>query len=349
LKGTFDDTELRIYGLAIEKVPQAIIAKTLSISTSKVSRTISKLRGEDYLREEIDKGVKIYKKGEKSKILDRLIANRQLQIDARSVMPIAPNADQNLIIVHHLLYRLSVVKEGALDRIVEVDDKGREVPHRFLQPESKYHNREVFKGQVPYADEWVTVKYERTAKRRYLYVYIPEIRQTPEEVRAKKWDEMAKTVCMDISKYVQRWGGWQLGLPEIVEKWKPHFAFRSQVFKNFSDLMFTKSQDGQVWLSDSEGTTELEASDPEIGALLVELPGQVIRISMDMKEVKTALMAMSDAIMASRKLNEELTTELIQAKAKLAQIEVESVKEKIPRDSAIAKLGDDSDNGVMYQ
>ncbi|QLH75000.1 MAG: hypothetical protein HPY73_05795 [Methanomassiliicoccales archaeon] len=352
MKPTFSDTELKVYGLLLEKVPQTSIAKALKIDKSRVSRIVKKLVEGKYLVEELSKGVKFYTKGPNGSILDQLILSRQLQIDARSVTPVALDPERNTVLVHHLLYRLHVVKEGDIPQISEKLPDGRTLVRPFLRPEGrKHHNRELWHGQVPYYDKFVTVKYERTPKVQWFYIYPPEMEMTPDEVRARRWDEIAKTVCMEISAYVQRHGGWQFGLPEIVESWKPHFAFRSPVFKNFSDAMFTKSQDGKVWLSDSEGNAELEASDPEYGALLVELPGQVIRVKMEMRDVQAALVAMAEALNASRRLSEDLTAELIQVKAKLAQMEVESLKEKVPKDSAVARLDNDADkdNEVMYQ
>jgi citrate synthase len=69
-----------------------------------------------------------------------------------------------------------------------------------------------------------------------------------------------------------------------------------------------------------------------------------------MREIKDAILSMSDALRASRELNEQLTIEVIQARAKINEMQLILLKKEIPKDeSANASSSEYDESGVMYQ
>lgn len=344
MKEAFDEVELKIYGLLAEGTPQAIVVKTLKADKSKVSRVAQKLVDGRFLICAVKKGVKIYKKGAEGKLLDDEILKRSLSLCAPSVTPFSPKNAERTALVHHMKYRLKVLKEGDLEKIIE-DRNGRRLEHRFLRKKKPLNGMEQWGGQLPYHDQFVTVELQKTAQGAWLYVHAPKVRLTAKEIGANKHEEYGKTVCMDISAFVSRWGGWQLGLPEYCQNWKPHFGFDHPMLEGYADKMFARSQDGSTWLSDSEGATELETDKPHIAQVLVELPGEVIRLKVDMRHIADALLSMAEAVRAAKSLDEEVSASLINVQASLAELQVKLQRDKVPQpekagDPAVAALDD---------
>ena len=110
-----------------------------------------------------------------------------------------------------------------------------------------------------------------------------------EDLRNKAWDEIAKTVCLDISRYIQKYGKWQLGLPELCPGWKRHIAIDHESMRGYAESLFVRTSDGTGWLSNSKKRDEAEYSDEEHVLTFLELPNEVIKIKGSLKEIVEAL------------------------------------------------------------
>ena len=337
MRDAFDALELKIYGLLSEEKPQAIVIEVLKVDKSKVSRTAKKLVDGEFLRIKVSKGVKIYAKGPKGNLLDDEIFKRSLSNCATSVRYFSPESFEKTILVHHMRCRIKVVTQGDLGKIVDEKD-GRRLEYRFISEIKPLNGVRQWQGQIPYNDHWVTISMQVLAKSAWLYVYVPEVRLNAEDIRLRKHEEHAIGVSKNISNFICTRGGWELEQPEICSKWKPHFAYNHPALQGYSDKVYTSTVDGSSWLSDSNGATEVETCDLDIAQVMVELPGEVVKLKTQMRIMMKENDARIKENEARAKENEtlrllcmKLNADSEAIRAKLAELEENGENDMIPR------------------
>ncbi|MDD3531676.1 MAG: hypothetical protein PHV99_03760 [Candidatus Pacebacteria bacterium] len=293
------ELERRVYALLVEGKTQASVAAILKVAKSTVHSCTGRLVAKGYLL--AVKGAtreKLYTKGPKAGELDAVFLEFSDEVYARGVTPppifgqsSTPVSDgKKTARVHHGCLKMNVVVEGDVEAILEV------IPPRYFGPETlnpagvrdrtirrpflrKYQDRrgvERFTGQLAYHDEWVTVGYERSAKRKTFYIYPPQLDLTADELES--YETRWISISMELSNYLQKNAGWQFGIPELTN-WQTHIGIDCPALMDgISDKLFMESEDRQTWTSNSEGRSEIETSSIDRARVILEMPRNIVQL-----------------------------------------------------------------------
>ncbi|MDW5563929.1 MAG: winged helix-turn-helix domain-containing protein [Methanomassiliicoccus sp.] len=331
------ETRLKIYAHLAEGKCQASVAKLLDLKRSTVSEHAKALEEGNFIKRIPGKEKPVlYEKGPRGPELDILYVRSSEQINARGVTQCSENlAKVPTANVHHLKFRLNVVKEGDTQFIYK---RGR-----------RYRNIERSWGQVPYQNKFVTVELEQSfapGGLTTLYIYPPEMDLTADEL--PRYEEIAALACMEISGFMQKNMGWKLGIPELTD-WQRHIGIDNPaLMKGVAEKYFMKSKDGKVWTSNSGGRSEEETDSIEHAQILLDLPGEVLTIKTTMVDLVEDLKLIVEALSLSKDGMERVAViNGIELKAK-AKEALDKLQGSVEGSKAAAPDRNINDPGVMF-
>jgi DNA-binding transcriptional ArsR family regulator len=331
------ETRLKVYALLAEGKCQARVAELLDLKRPTVSEHAKALEAGNFIKRIPGKEKPVlYEKGPRGPELDMLYVRSSEQINARGVTQCSEHlAKVPTANVHHLKFRLNVLKEGDSQFIYK---RGRQ-----------YRNVQRSWGQVPYQDKFVTVELEQSfasGGRTTLYIYPPEMDLTADEL--PHYEEISAKACMEISGYMQKNMSWKLGIPELTD-WQRHIGIDNPaLMKGVAEKYFMKSKDGKVWTSNSDGRSEEETDSIEHAQILLDLPGEVLTIKTTMVDLVEDLKLIVEALSLSKDGMERVAViNGIELKSK-AKEALERLKENADGSKAAVRDRDINDPGVMF-
>jgi len=295
------ETRLRVYALLSEGNAQARVAELLGLSPGTINYHATKLEAGGYiLRVKGTSNPVLYEKGSKGTDLDKVIVASNIRINATGVK-ISSKQVSGIpkAIVHHLKLKLNVIKEGDIERIRYPDGSTRQ----FLEQFQDYRNVKRWKGQIHWKDRLITCEYEVTSPKGRegtgtLYIYPPTLELAKDEVN--DYEKLAADFCIKVAVFLQRYAGWELGVPELTN-WQRHFAVDSpEIFKELVKKYFLKSKDGKVWTSCSEDRSEIEFDDIDYLKLWLEMPGEVYTIKLELRNLVEDFHQIAEALKEAR-------------------------------------------------
>lgn len=301
------EARLRIYKLLREGQSQAQVCHVTELPKTTVLKAARWFVAQGFLVQIGGKKPYIYGAGPRAGELDAIVVTRGahpsatngVHHDATSVTKVSPTRDSvNFVRSHHIKVRFRVEKIGDME-LLRIKDNGSSVDLPFLEPRPylDYHNVRRTKGKVPYGKETLSVELEESSAATWFYVHLPELKLTKQEL--PDWETRYSAMGQQVANFVQKWGGWQLGMMEFCTAWKPHFSTEDpRILEQIAGKLSGKNHDGTVWLSDSEGRRELETSRPEYASVIMALPEEVyelrLRVSNLLELVKMLVEADED-------------------------------------------------------
>ncbi len=347
------------------------MAEILDKSAPTVHHHAARLEEEDYVqRVEGTSNPILYEKGAEGKDLDKVIAARNLGTNIRSYatgvtsaaedskgegpdntpedsdptvkQPSKGEAEIPKAKVHHLKFKLKVNKVG--DKEVLNGHNGHQF--QFLTKYFDRRNVERWKGKVPYEDKWVSVEYEETPNHQNFYIYPPELNLSADELN--NYEEIAADICCKIAGYIQKHGGWDFGFPELTN-WQRHVAVDSpELMKGIAEKYFVESDDGKTWSSSSEGRSEVETSDIEYAKVMLEMPGEVVSMKTEIKDLRENMQLIVDTL----KQMEEAHERSARLNGHIVKDKVEEAVQEAQKEKSKAAAHEDFEEdywSVMYQ
>jgi len=277
----------RVYKLLREGCAQSQVVQTTRLPKGTVSRIASKLVERGFLIRITDVQPYLYGEGARSKELDLLIASESVSTSssdevsryATSVKQVPPrNRSVATVRAHHVKVRFLVEKIGDMEYL-QIREDGNLIKLPFLEPRPYLNRRNVSrrKGKILVNAETFSVELEETSGHTYLYLHLPELNLTVEQL--DEWEELYAAKAQQVANFIQKWGHWRFGLMEFCARWKPHFATEDpRILQQIVGKATAKSSTGHTWLSDSEGRRELETDTPRIATAIVQLPEKVVQM-----------------------------------------------------------------------
>ncbi len=276
--------EFKVYALLVEGNPQSRVAEVLGTDRQLVSYYTGKLLKAGAIEEV--KGLsreKLYRKGPNATALDARLNGVCQKSYAMGVTqspdflqsPTPASNGEKTARVHHGCLKTNVVVEGDVEQILEKNN-GSAIRRPFLRQYQDRRGVQRFTGQLPYKDEWVTVGYERSAKKRTFYIFPPQLDLKADELESyeKRWI----SISMELSNYLQKNAGWKFGIPELTD-WQTHIGIDCPALMDgISDKFHMASADGQTWTSNSEGRSELETSSIDRARVILEMPHNILAL-----------------------------------------------------------------------
>jgi DNA-binding transcriptional ArsR family regulator len=345
--------EFDLYVLLLDGCAQSRAAELLKLSPSTVSYHVGRLLEAGAL--EVVKGCareKLYKKGPKATKLDGRLNAVSSKINARGVTH-PSNFEQSstpvkTARVHHGLLRLNVVTEGDVEQILE-EISGRSVRRPFLKQYQNRRGLERFKGQLPYKDLFVSVGYERSAKKRTFYIWPPELDLSADELES--YEQRWISISVELSNYLQKHAGWKFGIPELTN-WQTHIGIEAPALMDgISDKFYMTSEDGQTWTSNSEGRSELETSHTDRARVLLEMPGNVLTLETNLTGLYRVLELLTASLIKTVECTGQLAkvNEITLGKDVLEAVQrLEAQITELRKDQPIPDKVGKKDKEVMY-
>ena len=246
----------------------------------------------------------IYGQGPRALELDSLIAARRAPASSKagvhhngtSVSEVSPkHAKVNLSRAHHIKVRFRVEKVGDQE-LLRIKDNGSsfEIPFLEERPYFDYRSVQRTKGRLIFPGGICSVELEEGPSGKWLYLHLPELELTKEQ--RQDWEQLYAAKAQEGANFIQKYGGWKLGISEFCNRWKPHFSSEDpRILQQIVGKLIAKSSSGDAWLSDSEGRRELEASTPELAQIIVNLPEEVLELKLRVANLIEVLKMMEEA------------------------------------------------------
>lgn len=283
---------------------QSLIAKEHGISRPTVSKIARKLVSEGFLTQETTIKPYLYGNGPRAKELDQIAVSEVLTHSAKngvatygtSVKPVSKATRQvNGARVHHCKVRWLVNKIGDRERLVFKDGNVvYELPFLDDKPYLNRRNVSRTKGVLSTPVGKVSVELEETPNQVRLYAHIPEEDLPEDMITNGEWKDRCEAKAQEIGNFVQKWGHWQLGLMELCPDWVPHFAVHDpRILRDELRNYTSQNAKGDVWTSGSEGRAELETSRPEYVSVMVDMPGKLYELKMQVSQMLEVLEMLS--------------------------------------------------------
>jgi hypothetical protein len=346
-----DAQRLKVYALLVEGIPQSVVVQRTGFPKCNISKIASELLKDKIIEVKVQGKPIIYTKGKNGNILDKQILQRQVSVNASGVTQVSTGPKPKTTRVHHKKYRMNVVKVGEIDTFTDTIN-GQVVRRPFLVHHgTKYRNTCLHRGKVQYGDEFVTVEWmEGKNGTSTFFVYPPPMDLTSVELKAHKHDEIAIRICTEIAASIQAKAGWKFGLIEETQ-WKTHYGCDTpEVMRGLADKMAMRSKDGKMMLSDSDGRVEAEAlNDPELAAIWLELPGEVIKLRGNFLEIAEGIRQINDVLQEVKSALETSTEISGILTSQQAQDVIQRVKKVKQETAAPQDVATASYDGVMYQ
>jgi len=342
---------LKIYALLVEETPQSVIVDKTGIEKSRVSRITAELLKNEFLEVKVHGKPILYRKGKNGNILDKALLQRQVAVNSSGVTKVAPIRPPNVTRVHHLKYRLNVIRKGDVESFKQTVNGNEITRPLFTHARKPYRGTQRYDGKVPYNDTFVTVELEESSNRTSIYICPPAMDMTSDEIREGKHKQQAVKVCTDIAAFLQSNAGWQFGLPEETD-WKVHYGCDTpQVMKGLTDRITMHSTDHKAMLSDSEGRHEMEFTDSTQAAVWLELPGEVIRLKGSIREIAEGIREINDVLQEVKTALESTTqinaiTTEVMARDAIQKVKLRKADAKNEVEATTASLPYE---GVAYQ
>jgi hypothetical protein len=189
--------------------------------------------------------------------------------------------------VHHCKVRWRVSKIGDKE-VIHYHDGNVVYELPFLDKSPYLNRRGVIrtKGRLNTPIGEVSVELEETSDKAHFYAHIPEMDLPEEDITNGKWKVLCDSKGQEIGNFIQKWGGWKLGLMELCPNWKPEFGFHDpRLFRNALENFTARSKAKDVWLSGSEGRAEIETNKPEYASIMVDVPGSMYELKIQIQEL----------------------------------------------------------------
>lgn len=291
---------LKVYALLIEGKTQSQVSRLLRKSRRMVNYYTQQLLTADVLTAVNDS---TYVRGPNCNTLDCKIG----QINARGVNSPPPADLSDRALVHHMKFRLNVIKEGDMEYLGELKD-GVRIMRPFLKAYmTNYRGISRSSGKVPYRDGELTVEYETSDKTRSFYIYPPKLSLTAQQIKDEVHVKVNTQICLEVAKWIQTIGGWQLGLPECTD-WKVHFGVDDPLdFGEIAGKLYAATADRKAWVSDSEGKKEWETSDSNLVQIKLQMPQEVLTLRTTMSNLVENFKVMTQAIQEAQNSMAHLT------------------------------------------
>lgn len=290
------DLQLKVFIHLRMGKAQAQAAQDIGISRGAVSRMARKLVAEGYLTRETSIKPYLYGQGPRASELDAIAVFAEKKVSAandvavygRGVTTTSPTTSRvHTGRVHHCKVRWRVSKIGDKE-IINYHDGNvfYELPFLEKTPYLKRRGVTRTKGRLNTPIGEVSVELEETDHKTNFYAHIPEMDLPEEDIANGRWKALCDAKGQEIGNFIQKWGGWKLGLMELCPNWKPEFGFHDpRVFRNAIENYTARNGAGDVWFSGSEGRAELETNKPEYASVMVDLPGSMYELKLQVKEL----------------------------------------------------------------
>lgn len=275
---------------------QSMIAKGTGITRGTICKIASRLVSEGFLVKSTSVKPYLYADGPRAKELDQIAVSEAVNHSAKNgvaaygtgVKPVSPATCQiNTSKVHHCKVRWLVHKVGDKERVIFKDGNiVYELPFLDKTPYLSRRNVSRTKGKLNTPVGSVSLELEETSNQTRLYAHIPEEDLPEEMITNGGWKKRCEAKAQEIGNFIQKWGRWELGLMELCPDWIPHFAINDprilgEELKNYT----SQNAKGDVWTSGSEGRSELETSRPEYVQVMVDMPGKLFELKLQVAEL----------------------------------------------------------------
>lgn len=328
--------QLKAFGLLREGYAESAVAQRLGVRRSTVYRIASKCIREGFLVRSTKVKPFLYEPGPRVKEADLFAVSRSSKATTAAdvstcgtgVNHVSTETSQvKTAKTHHVKVKFQVDKVGDTGSL-SFEHEGVHYKTPFLeQPPKQYRGgvqRTYGKLDCPFGRLSIELE-ESPGKGTRLFVHMPELNLTAAQLESDEWIKINMELGQSMGNFIQKWGGWKLGLMEISADWQPHHAVDFPAFKDVISKHYAKSQDGTVWLSTSPpGSSEIETSDAAKAVMLVEMPdriakleGQDINLKGEVYELKATVLEVIRAIESLAEVEKkeiELRTAEIKAK-----------------------------------
>ena len=275
---------------------QSLIARENGIPRGTVSRTARMLVTEGYLVRETKVKPYLYGDGPRAKELDAIAVSEVIATSAKNgvscygtgVKPVSQETSQvNTAKVHHCKVRWQVSKVGDREVIIYRDENILyELPFLSKTPYLSRRNVQRTKGTLNTPIGKVSMELEETPNQIRLYAHIPEEELPEQMITNGEWRHRCEVKGQEIGTFVQKWGGWKLGLMELCPNWSPHFAIHDpRILRDELNSRTVQNAAKDVWTSGSEGRAELETSRPEYVSVMVDMPGKLYELKLQVTQI----------------------------------------------------------------
>ena len=272
------------------------VAADEGVSRGTISRIASKLVEDGFLTLETTVKPYLYGQGPRAAELDKIAVFEKRKHSAANDVAVhatgvtdASNTTSRVHTgrVHHCRVVWNVSKIGDKEVLHFKDDNVRyELPFLEKTPYNTHNGVIRTKGKLntPYGE--VSVELVETPKKTLFHAHIPEMDLPDEQIVNGEWKRLCEGKGQEIGNFIQKWGGWKLGLMELCPNWTPHFGFHDpRLFREAIRNYTAKNSDGSVWFSGSEGRAELETSKPEYASIMVDVPGSMYELKVQIQEL----------------------------------------------------------------
>ena len=293
---------VEVYRRAVAGACASTIARERGVSKQIVGRTLAKLLNYGAIVK-VNQGSTpiLYRKGEKSKILDELAAqikhSESKPANVGSAAGTPPHA-----VAHSIGAVYNVERMGDIG---ELRVRGATVP--FLRRRGDMRGVENWVGRITLEDgRAFTVRLLDGKESHQLYIYLHEYAMTADDL-AKRPQELVdlNQQAQDCANHLQKWGGWRLGLPEVMRGAEPHFVVESEAARELARIVGpgAKSRDGSFEV-DGSHPKGLEVKGADSMAAVRKALDVTLDDINDLPHMKQAVGMMAQAI---QMMQEELT------------------------------------------
>ena len=286
----------KVYLRLREGKAQSLTANELGITRATICKIARRLVFEGFLTKETTVKPYLYGDGPRAKEFDQIAvseavnhsANNGVATYGTSVKPVAKATQQvQTAKVHHCKVRWIVNKVGDKEGVIyKAGNVVYELPFLDKSPYLSRRNVIRTKGKLNTPAGEVSIELEETPTRIRLYAHIPEEDLPEDMITSGEWKTRCEAKGQEIGNFIQKWAGWGLGLMELCPAWTPHFAIHDPRILREELRNYTSMNAGRdVWTSGSEGRAELETSRPEYVSVMVDMPGKLYELKLQVTEL----------------------------------------------------------------
>jgi len=304
--------QLRAYQFLREGFSESQVAEKLHVSRSTILRLASRCVAEGFLIRTTTLKPFMFGPGPRANEADLFAVSQkpnQSAADGVACCGTTAKGGQDATSIrtaktHHVKVHFEVEKIGDLEEIKFKQD-GVEYRTPFLKDAPKEYRgglkRTYGKLDCPFGKLTIELEENPKSKCSRLFVHLPEIDHTAEQLQNDDWIRLYMELGQSVGNWIQKWGGWKLGLMEISANWEPHHGVSYPEFSDVISKHYAKNGAGDVWTSTSPpGHSELETSSAAKAVMLIEMPDRVAHMekgNIDLKgEVYELKVTISDLI-----------------------------------------------------